>query len=298
MTPERDLLDEMHRWPIDDGTAELLLAGRIDPNDAPPGYAGVAELVRVARGPALPKELSCEATVVPVAAVVAPAARPTSKEIPMRRKLLPFKFAAASVVGAVGFATAAAAVGVTLTSHHSRPNSHAVVQFANTSQSKTATGGGKDGGTGSNSNSVSASPVGPATGMTSGHATFGLCTAFLAIYRTGTGANSPAFTSTAFKTLTTTLGTSTASATAAKCKMVVKTTRPNAAASGAGTTPASHPNATTHPMPPTHATKTTHPGATGHTPSAQPQATPTTGTTHPTATSHPAATTHMPPAHS
>ena len=284
MTPERDLHDEMHRWPIDDDTADRLLAGRVDPKDAPPGYDGVARLVRTARGPALPSELGREASIVSAAvAALAPSSPSRSKEIPMRKKLVPFKLAAASVAGVVGFATAAAAVGVDLASHSSHAGSHAVVQFsssshrANGSSASTAGsavsgsgGSGATGGTGSTGATgatagATTTPSGPVTGMTNGHATFGLCTAFLAIYRTGAGATSSALTSTAFKALATHLQTTTAAATAAKCTTFVTKTAPGAAASThTGVTPASHPSGSANAPTITHPSATTHPSARSH----------------------------------
>jgi hypothetical protein len=50
--------------PLDDGTAERLLDGRLDPEDAPPAYAEVARLLRAAAGPARPEELAGEAAAV------------------------------------------------------------------------------------------------------------------------------------------------------------------------------------------------------------------------------------------
>ena len=44
--------------PLDDDTAERLLAGRLHPEDAPPGYAEVARVLRAAAGPASPEELA------------------------------------------------------------------------------------------------------------------------------------------------------------------------------------------------------------------------------------------------
>ena len=44
--------------PLDDDTAERLLAGRLHPEDAPPGYAEVARLLRAAAGPPSPEELA------------------------------------------------------------------------------------------------------------------------------------------------------------------------------------------------------------------------------------------------
>jgi hypothetical protein len=46
--------------PLDDDTAERLLAGRLHPEDAPPGYAEVARLLRMAAGPPNPEELAGE----------------------------------------------------------------------------------------------------------------------------------------------------------------------------------------------------------------------------------------------
>jgi hypothetical protein len=48
--------------PLDDDTAERLLAGRLHPEDAPPGYASVASLLRAAAGPPTPDELAGQDT--------------------------------------------------------------------------------------------------------------------------------------------------------------------------------------------------------------------------------------------
>ena len=47
--------------PLDADTAERLLSGRLDPDDAPPGYAEVTRLLRTAAAPADPAELTGEA---------------------------------------------------------------------------------------------------------------------------------------------------------------------------------------------------------------------------------------------
>jgi len=52
-----DLYPDMKRHPIDEITAERLLAGNVEPDDAPPGYAEVATLVKTAKAPATPEEL-------------------------------------------------------------------------------------------------------------------------------------------------------------------------------------------------------------------------------------------------
>ena len=44
--------------PLDADTAERLVAGRVGPDDAPPGYAGVARVLQAAAGPARPEELA------------------------------------------------------------------------------------------------------------------------------------------------------------------------------------------------------------------------------------------------
>ena len=43
---------------LDDNTAERLVRGRVSPDDAPPGYAGVAKVLQAAAGPAVPEELA------------------------------------------------------------------------------------------------------------------------------------------------------------------------------------------------------------------------------------------------
>jgi hypothetical protein len=50
--------------PLDADTAERLLSGRLDPDDAPPGYAEVVRLLQAAAGPAEEAELSGEAAAV------------------------------------------------------------------------------------------------------------------------------------------------------------------------------------------------------------------------------------------
>ena len=47
--------------PLDADTAERLLSGRLDPDDAPPGYAEVARLLQAAAAPADPAELAGQA---------------------------------------------------------------------------------------------------------------------------------------------------------------------------------------------------------------------------------------------
>lgn len=49
---------------LDRGTAECLLSGRLDPDDAPPAYAGVARLIRALNAPPSPRELALETAAV------------------------------------------------------------------------------------------------------------------------------------------------------------------------------------------------------------------------------------------
>jgi hypothetical protein len=65
--------------PLDGDTAERLLSGRLDPDDAPPGYAEVARLLRAAAAPADESELTGQA-----AAMNAFRARPRRVEPPGR----------------------------------------------------------------------------------------------------------------------------------------------------------------------------------------------------------------------
>ncbi len=48
MTARRDIRGEMRNLLLDRATADRLLTGHVDPDDAPPGYAGVAEVLRSA----------------------------------------------------------------------------------------------------------------------------------------------------------------------------------------------------------------------------------------------------------
>ena len=106
----------MRTFPIDEPTAERLLWGLVAPEDAPPGYAGVAALVRDAAGPALPQELATEAAVITACALVAEhagAARPraTRPAAALARRLSARAAAIAAAVTVLGATAAAAATG-------------------------------------------------------------------------------------------------------------------------------------------------------------------------------------------
>jgi hypothetical protein len=94
--------DEMHapdRDPLalDQGTADRLLAGTLDPADAPPAYAGVARVLAAAAGPPQPGELAGEAEAV--ARFAAAAAAGSSRRRARRRRLARLAVASAAVLG-------------------------------------------------------------------------------------------------------------------------------------------------------------------------------------------------------
>jgi len=62
-----DLPSEMPIGTIDEDTTDRLLAGRIDPDDAPPGYAGVARILQAAGSLPRSEHLSREAELVAAA---------------------------------------------------------------------------------------------------------------------------------------------------------------------------------------------------------------------------------------
>jgi hypothetical protein len=70
----------------DQDMLERLLAGRLDPADAPAGYAGLARLLAAATGPATPKELAGEQQVLAEFTAVLRSHPPTL--IPRRAKVL------------------------------------------------------------------------------------------------------------------------------------------------------------------------------------------------------------------
>jgi hypothetical protein len=96
--------------PLDADTAERLLSGRLDPDDAPPGYAEVARLLQAAAAPADPAELAGQAAAM--AAFRTTHARPAQRPGPgpgVRGRVV--ALALAGVVAAGGVA-AASGVGL------------------------------------------------------------------------------------------------------------------------------------------------------------------------------------------
>ena len=119
----------MNRHPIDEVTANRLLSGAVSPEDAPPGYSGVAGVIRTATGPGTPDELAGQDWLVAAAAATvlsAPTIRPRSRRNSMLSKLMSAKAAAVAAAATLGVAgVAVAATG------HLPSNSQSVVAAAN-----------------------------------------------------------------------------------------------------------------------------------------------------------------------
>lgn len=115
MTSWSDLEDEMRKRPLDDGTVDRLLSGRLYPDDAPPGLSEVAQLLRAVAAPARAEELAGEhETVAAATARVRNGARlvPTARRSSMRRRFVRVKMAGLVVTGTLIGSTGLAAAGV------------------------------------------------------------------------------------------------------------------------------------------------------------------------------------------
>jgi hypothetical protein len=99
------------RHPLDATTAERMLAGSLDPADAPPGYADVARVLAAATRSASEEELAGEAAAMAAfRAARRPAAhRRSSRRSPVLGKLLGAKAIVAALAGTITIGTAAAA---------------------------------------------------------------------------------------------------------------------------------------------------------------------------------------------
>jgi hypothetical protein len=102
--------------PVDDDTVDRLLAGRLDPADAPPGYAAVARLLAAATAPAGRDELAGERAAVAEFLAVAhahPPTPPVPRRAGMPSKLFRVKAAAAVIAAVLSLGgVAAAATGI------------------------------------------------------------------------------------------------------------------------------------------------------------------------------------------
>jgi hypothetical protein len=123
MSDEDALVGDMHRLlgflegrppVLDEGTVDRLLAGRLDPADAPAGYAGLARLLAAVTAPAAPEELTGEQLMLAEFAAVVQSRPPTL--VPRRAnvltKLASVKAAAAVLAALLSIGGVAAATGL------------------------------------------------------------------------------------------------------------------------------------------------------------------------------------------
>lgn len=98
---------------LDEGTAERLLAGGLDPADAPPAYMRAAMVLEAVAAPPSSEELADEAAAVAWLAAVARSSphRAARRRPPVLTKFIGAKLAAAAVVAAVSLAGVAGATG-------------------------------------------------------------------------------------------------------------------------------------------------------------------------------------------
>jgi hypothetical protein len=99
---------------LDEDTADRLLRGRLDPGDAPSGYAQVARVTKAATAPATPEELAGQAAAVAAFRAAAHATPPTvlPRRASMPSRSFRFKAAAAVVVAVLSVGGVAAATGM------------------------------------------------------------------------------------------------------------------------------------------------------------------------------------------
>jgi hypothetical protein len=114
MTVWGDMDYEMQPLPLDGETADRLLAGRIAPEDAPPGYGPVVRLLDAASADAGADELEHESEMVAAFALVARSSAPAGS-VP-RRLTMPFtlsrvRLAAAGVMAALVTSAGLASAG-------------------------------------------------------------------------------------------------------------------------------------------------------------------------------------------
>jgi hypothetical protein len=198
--PWGDWSGEMRPVRLDAHTADRLLAGAVNPDDAPPGYVEVSRLLGAARDVgAHPVTTRDEPTVLAMSAALAEHLAPAPAEkrgTSMLTKMLSLKAAAAASAVLLGAGTAAAAtgslpnsaqttasdvlheIGISVPGSDSHSDGHANIQSDSTDHTTGAVGAASDESEGSEASDT------PETSETSEegngpnvHATFGLCTA-------------------------------------------------------------------------------------------------------------------------
>src|SRR5438128_1231204 len=109
MNDRRDLKGEMRTLLLDRDTADRLLTGHLQPDDSPPGYANVAELLSAA---ASFPSIDAEQEVVTVAAMVEEIRSHPSIDTPARGRTAMKRLARAKVAGVVVGATLMGTTGL------------------------------------------------------------------------------------------------------------------------------------------------------------------------------------------
>src|SRR4051794_29327617 len=226
MSFERDWDDDMHGPAIDESTADRLLTGRVAPDDAPPGFVGLAAMIRAATAPATSPESKRDAAIIAAALAAVRSSQPIYRSASRRRsmlsKLLSAKVAgvvACAVLGSTGVA-AAATGNLPAQAQTAVSNAMSHVDVSVPKGNSQGVGHGKS----------AASHGKPANGSdqtdANGNSQFGLCTAFLAApndhanAQSGQNTKSGKNDSTAFAKLIADNGGSVASTTA-HCNTVV-----------------------------------------------------------------------------
>jgi hypothetical protein len=111
MTFWSDMESEMQPLPLDSDTADRLLAGLVAPEDAPPGYGRVVQLLEAASAEASSEELAREPETV--AAMAAALRSPVHRNATLsRRSFMPFALSRPRLTAAVLAAAFAASVGM------------------------------------------------------------------------------------------------------------------------------------------------------------------------------------------
>jgi hypothetical protein len=93
----------MHRLPLDTGTADRLLSGSVAPEDAPPGYAGVATLLAAVADSPTADDLSEESETIALLTAVVRSSQPKMTK-PRRRSIVP-RLRLATALATVALAT-------------------------------------------------------------------------------------------------------------------------------------------------------------------------------------------------
>lgn len=174
MAPD-DLYSDMRRYPVDDETASRLLAGAVEPDDAPPGYAQVAALIQAAKAPATADERArrdADVSTIAAALVTPPAATVTPEGTRMISRRFSLKALGIAIPALALTATGAAAATGNLPSPAQSAVHGALAHVGVSVPSVDDNTGNTGTHSANNANAVGPDATGPAE--------FGLCRAFMA----------------------------------------------------------------------------------------------------------------------